>query len=334
MHNTDISPTKPLISFIITTYNIPGDYLVEAIESAMSLTLSDQEREIIIVDDGSDSIDTLNSIKNLANNIIYIRQTNQGLSAARNTGLRIAQGQYIQFIDGDDKLLRTPYEHCLDIMRYHNPDIVIFELTTKNEKTIPFNYEGPITGAEYMHNNNVKASACGYLFKKKALGSLLFPLNILHEDEEFTPQLLLRCERVFTTQAEAYLYRQRKNSIMHPSSKEKQAESLNDTEQVIYHLQKLSLSLPEVERIAIERRIAQLTMDYLYNIMCKTHSPKEVEEAVERLSKHNLFPLPDKKYTKKYSLFRKATMTSWGRKAMTIAASLRPSPKGKGELTD
>ncbi len=317
MRNTNITSPQPLISFIITTYNLPKQLLVEAIESAMNLTLSKKEREIIVVDDGSDTIDTLKDIQEIANNIIYIRQANQGLSAARNTALRIAQGQYIQFIDGDDKLLRTPYEHCLDIMRYHNPDIVIFESTNKNSKTIPFNYNGPVTGAEYMRNNNVKASACSYLFKKNVLGSLQFPLNILHEDEEFTPQLLLRCERVFTTQAEAYFYRQRKGSIMHPTSKQKLTKSLNDTEQVIYHLQEISLNLPEEERVAIERRIAQLTMDYIYN-MCKSHSSNEVEKAVERLSKHNLFPLPDKKYTKKYNLFRKATMTSWGRKTMSL----------------
>jgi glycosyltransferase involved in cell wall biosynthesis len=317
MRNTNITSPQPLISFIITTYNLPKQLLVEAIESAMNLTLSKKEREIIVVDDGSDTIDTLKDIQEIANNIIYIRQANQGLSAARNTALRIAQGQYIQFIDGDDKLLRTPYEHCLDIMRYHNPDIVIFESTNKNSKTIPFNYNGPVTGAEYMRNNNVKASACSYLFKKNTLGSLQFPLNILHEDEEFTPQLLLRCERVFTTQAEAYFYRQRKGSIMHPTSKQKLTKSLNDTEQVIYHLQEISLNLPEEERVAIERRIAQLTMDYIYN-MCKSHSSNEVEKAVERLSKHNLFPLPDKKYTKKYNLFRKATMTSWGRKTMSL----------------
>ena len=317
MRNTNITSPQPLISFIITTYNLPKQLLVEAIESAMNLTLSKKEREIIVVDDGSDTIDTLKDIQEIANNIIYIRQANQGLSAARNTALRIAQGQYIQFIDGDDKLLRTPYEHCLDIMRYHNPDIVIFESTNKNSKTIPFNYNGPVTGAEYMRNNNVKASACSYLFKKNTLGSLQFPLNILHEDEEFTPQLLLRCERVFTTQAEAYFYRQRKGSIMQPTSKQKLTKSLNDTEQVIYHLQEISLNLPEEERVAIERRIAQLTMDYIYN-MCKSHSSNEVEKAVERLSKHNLFPLPDKKYTKKYNLFRKATMTSWGRKTMSL----------------
>ena len=67
---------------------------------------------------------------------------------------------------------------------------------------------------------------------------------------------------------------------MHPTSKQKLTKSLNDTEQVIYHLQEISLNLPEEERVAIERRIAQLTMDYIYN-MCKSHSSNEVEKAVE-----------------------------------------------------
>ena len=67
MRNTNITSPQPLISFIITTYNLPKQLLVEAIESAMNLTLSKKEREIIVVDDGSDTIDTLKDIQEIAN---------------------------------------------------------------------------------------------------------------------------------------------------------------------------------------------------------------------------------------------------------------------------
>ena len=52
--------------------------------------------------------------------------------------MKMASGKYIQFVDGDDKLIRAPYEHCLDIARYHNPDIVLFRETTSPSADTPF----------------------------------------------------------------------------------------------------------------------------------------------------------------------------------------------------
>ena len=151
---------RPLISFIVTTYNLPIEYITECLKSVMRLSLNKREREIILVDDGSDLT------------IIYLRQANKGLSAARNLGLRMASGSYIQFVDGDDFLLQAPYEHCLDIMRYHQPDLVLFTESKKKDVKTPYNFEGPMSGREYMRHNNLRGSACGYIFGRQALGSL------------------------------------------------------------------------------------------------------------------------------------------------------------------
>lgn len=94
-------------------------------DSILKLSLNAKEREIILVDDGSD-ISPLNDLAEYQNQIIYLRQPNQGVSVARNYGIMIAKGNYIQFVDGDDYLLQAAYEHCLDIVRYHQPDIVTF----------------------------------------------------------------------------------------------------------------------------------------------------------------------------------------------------------------
>ena len=120
----------PLVTFIITTYNLPLEYLEICLKSILQLSLNPREREIIIIDDGSD-LSPLNDLIDEQDSFIYVRQRNQGLSMARNRGLQIASGQYIQFVDGDDYLLQTAYEHCLDLVRYHNPDIVYFNFTNK-----------------------------------------------------------------------------------------------------------------------------------------------------------------------------------------------------------
>lgn len=291
------------MSFIIPAYNLDTEMLRECIESILVLSLSQQDREIIVVDDGSDT-PQLDGLADIIDHLIYIRQRNQGLSAARNTGIKMATGRFVQFVDGDDALIRAPYEHCLDIARYHNPDMVLFEHTSKkSDAETPYTYDGPTTGSNYMRNNNLRASACSYMFERAILGNLRFTPGILHEDEEFTPQLFLRSERLYTTDAKAYYYRQRKGSIVNNNDKEHINRMLRDTERILLHMQ--SLVVPEADRQALNRRIAQLTMDYLYNVIHRTHDRHILNETMERLREHGLYPLPDRDYTKKYKYFRK-----------------------------
>ncbi len=92
---------RPLISFIVTSYNMPVELLKECIESIVALNLRPDEREIIVVDDGSQT-SPIDSLGDLRTEIVYIRQKNEGLSVARNNGMRISTGRYMQFVDGDD----------------------------------------------------------------------------------------------------------------------------------------------------------------------------------------------------------------------------------------
>ena len=109
---------KPLISFILPYFNLPVAMLCECIDSILALSLSTSEREIIVIDDGSE-ITPVEELKKYGDHIIYIRQKNLGLSEARNTGIQMARGQYLQFVDSDDLLIPSPYEHCIEIGRAH-----------------------------------------------------------------------------------------------------------------------------------------------------------------------------------------------------------------------
>ena len=88
--------------------------------------------------------------------------------------------------------------------------------------------------------------------------------------------------------------------------------------QVLLKLQQKLDVIPIVERQALSRRIAQLTMDYLYNNMRMKHSLIELNKAIAELKQHGLYPLPDKDYTKKYTLFRKMISTFVGRTALLL----------------
>lgn len=300
------------MTFVITCYDLPADMLRECVTAIFSLAFQPGEREVIVIDDGS-KLPAIADIDDVKDQIIYLRQPNSGLASARNMGIRVATGRYIQFVDGDDYLLRIPYEHCLDLVRYHNPDMVLFDFSTRSSVATPYSYEGPMSGSEYMQGHNLHGTACGYIFRRELLGSLRFTADILHEDEEFTPQLILRSERLFYTDAKAYYYRQRRGSIMHAAAASHIDKRLSDSLAVILRLQQMAATMPETDRQALARRVAQLTMDYLYNTIQLTHSRQRLDDAIATLEQQGLYPLPDKRYTRKYWMFRRLVQSKMGR---------------------
>lgn len=302
---------NPFISFIIPVYNIPTEMLCDCLDSILQLSLRKTEREIIIVDDGS-KLSPLNVLSDYLDDIIYIRQKNGGLGNARNRGLQNATGQYIQFIDADDALIVNQYEHCLDIARFQKPDMVMFEFSRKEKSQKIYTDQKLMTGRYLLRHHNIKATACGYLFKQSILGNLRFTLNVYHEDEEFTPLLILRAGSVLLTDAEAYYYRTREDSITTSKDMRNTVKRLNDFKAIIYRLYQFAAVIPGSDRMALLRRVHQLTMDYIYKVIVETRNKHYLDRQLEELKKKGLFPLPDKDYTTKYKWFRRLTNTKIG----------------------
>ena len=103
-----------MISIIIPCYN-QGAYLQEAIDSVKLQTYTDWE--IIIVDDGSNDEGTLQELKYFKEiGIIVIETQNKGVSAARNKGIEVANGEFILPLDADDKIAPQYLEQAIRIM--------------------------------------------------------------------------------------------------------------------------------------------------------------------------------------------------------------------------
>lgn len=307
----------PLVTFIVAYYQLPVDMLCQCLDSLLALSLRRSEREIIVVDDGSKE-SPLPSLGKYLDDIVYIRQRNLGLSQARNRGLQAATGKYVQFVDGDDYLIQPPYEHCLDLVRYKSPDVVMFDFTdqTDEQTAATFNTDDLRSGTEYLSHHNLQATACCYLFRRAILGKLRFTPGIYHEDEEFTPQLLLRAESVCSTDAQAYFYRRRTQSITTDTNVRKTLKRLGDMQSVIKKLNLMADTLPTDERLALQRRVAQLTMDYIYNVIMQTRNRHYLERKLGELRRLGLFPLPDRDYTLKYKWFRRLTNSGAGIKLL------------------
>jgi glycosyltransferase involved in cell wall biosynthesis len=100
---------KSLVSVIVPSYN-HGIYLPDAIDSVLNQTHSSVE--VIVVDDGSTD-NTREAAARYGDRVRYEYQSNQGLAAARNTGLRLVSGDFVVFLDADDLLLPTMMEQGL-----------------------------------------------------------------------------------------------------------------------------------------------------------------------------------------------------------------------------
>ena len=167
---------NPFISIIMPTYNRAG-YIEEALDSIKKQTFTDYE--IIVVDDGSET-DLLKGAGQHSTVVKYIRQENQGVSVARNTGLEAACGEYVQLVDADDWLdsnyLSTLLEHA------------------GNCKIVQSGYrrvtnEGAVTESRLPKHFYQFASPCMRLYRTAEVQDVRFPLGMIYEDVIFSLRL-------------------------------------------------------------------------------------------------------------------------------------------------
>jgi len=288
--------------------------LCECINSLLALSLQESEREIIVIDDGSD-VSPMNGLMQYGDDIIYVRQKNGGVSVARNTGMLLSRGTYIQFIDGDDYLLPSPYGQCLEWLRSHqDADALLFDFTRSGGGSLSAAAPRKYNGTEYMRTNNLHGAVWCCLFRRSAKGNLVFTPGIRYgEDEEFMAQLLLRAETLYVTDAKAYFYRKHAASAIGQKDGDSRQLRLDNTVSVIKSLNDKADRMPNNDRLALQRRVAQLTMDYLYNTIVLTRSRQELDTRIDELYAEGLFPLPDRDYSQKYKWFRRMTNSSFGR---------------------
>ena len=100
MQDTEAAGIAPLVSVIVPAYRVT-ESIAATLDSVLAQTFTDYE--IIVVNDGSPDTEELESVlAPYRDRIVYLRQENQGLSGARNTGIRAARGKYIAPLDADD----------------------------------------------------------------------------------------------------------------------------------------------------------------------------------------------------------------------------------------
>lgn len=132
-HSSNSADRRPAVSVIVAVYNIE-QYVTRAITSLTTQTLRDLE--IIAVDDGStdQSGRLLDELAKTDERIRVIHRENGGLSAARNSGLAIARGKYIGFLDGDDWAESSMYERMYTACQQQNAQVAIVRYQEEDEQ--------------------------------------------------------------------------------------------------------------------------------------------------------------------------------------------------------
>lgn len=213
-----------LVSIVIPVFNAER-YLEDCLNSAIQQTQS--EIEIICINDGStdSSGQILKRFETLDSRVFVFSQPNLGLSVARNRGLTRATGEYVMFLDSDDALELEAVEKLLATCRDQNLDALFFDAVELNSsyggasEAQPSYLCEPDTGPRFLlqdlNHRGWKPSACLQISHRSLLNrlKLRFEPGILHEDNLYTAQLLLRASRVARINAGLYRVRATPGSI-------------------------------------------------------------------------------------------------------------------------
>jgi glycosyltransferase involved in cell wall biosynthesis len=161
-----------LVSVIIPTYNRP-EMLKEAVMSVLSQTY--QNFEIIVVNDaGEDVKDVVNSL-NSEGNIVYLQHTeNKGLPAARNTGIKVAKGKYIAYLDDDDIYYPNHIETLVEFLEKTGFKIAYTDSYHTTQSWLNNEYITTSKNVKYSYDFD----------RKKLLISNYFPvINVMHRKD-------------------------------------------------------------------------------------------------------------------------------------------------------
>lgn len=207
---------KPLLSIIVPIYNVEK-YISTCLESILCQIKDNRTVEVILINDGTKDRSALiafDLIKDSSNAWLY-NQENQGLSMARNNGLKYASGEYVWFVDSDDSIA----DNCLtDIMEdlSDEPDMLqlnyqfTYEDGTAPKPVARYNSE-IISGKDAIIQGVISTPAQFTVFRRQFLenNNLRFVEGIYHEDSEFKPRATYLAKSIKWHQPIVYNYLQR-----------------------------------------------------------------------------------------------------------------------------
>ena len=215
----------PEISVILPVFN-GESYIEESIESVLNQTFTDFE--LIIVNDGStdNTKDIIESFDD--DRIEVINQSNQGPGAARNNALKIAQGEYVMYLDSDDWFCMDALETAYKEITESEADFTFFKMINfdgeryyENDwfelKTFDSSFENRVFAPQETPGSifDLSVGVCQKIYNREFLESInaKFPEGIFFEDMPFFYYVFLKAERISIVKRHLYVRRKHTASI-------------------------------------------------------------------------------------------------------------------------
>ena len=275
------------ISIVIPVYNTK-DWLPRCLESVASQGVPEEDYEIVIVNDGSTDGSEAVAAEFAAGrpNVRMLSQPNAGLSAARNAGLAAAGGQYVWFVDSDDRIAPESLPKIL-VACASGPDVVALGSAREGAACIrPDGYYPPelagsvLSGREIMRRRGLK-SVCSpfYVFRRQFLadGGFCFLPGIFHEDEEFTPRVLHAAAAVTFVPEVCYIAFAREGSITRKANPKRSADLLTVAARLDAH----AAGLPKADRYLFSRQVTDVLNAAMK--LSRDYSPEQCAKLQEKL---------------------------------------------------
>lgn len=221
------------VSLVIPIYNVEN-YILVSLKSALAQRF--ESIEYILIDDcGTDN--SMKLVEKYIENhprkkdiFIYKHHKNRGLSAARNTGLSKAKGEYIYFMDSDDEITENCIELHYNEIKKKQSDFTVanFNLVgarSSHIKPISISQESPL--ATYL-KREWNVSACNKLYSTDFLrkNCIEFKENLLHEDILWNYQISLVAKKIAFVEESTYIYKIREGSIVTTKNGKRKLDSL------------------------------------------------------------------------------------------------------------
>lgn len=274
-----------IISVIVPVYNVEK-YIEKCLNSIINQTF--QNFEVILVDDGSTDASGVicDEFTKKDDRFRVIHRENGGLSAARNTGINAAKGEYITFVDSDDWIKKELLGQLIILLESNGADISECSFFS-DEKTI-FNEEEQIycySNKEYMIRlleDKIPGSSffCGKLFKKELFYNNFFSVDKKNcEDLFLMPNIIQKAAQIVVTNKRYYFYYQRPNSNMNnPNNYIKNQIAIAQAFRIRYGL--ACNDYKEAEKSAL-KKAATASMCAFCLIWNLKKKDKELEEELE-----------------------------------------------------
>jgi glycosyltransferase involved in cell wall biosynthesis len=292
----------PKVSICIPTYN-RKDYLKQTIESVFAQTYKDYE--VILIDDGSTD-GTAEMIKSTGLPVRYYWQENSGEAAARNKMIKLAQGEFITFVDSDDLLMHDAVEKMMNVMDAEGGEVIVYGSYQRIDQDGNIygrykrrQYSGYIT--KYLFQN-IFVYSCGSMFPRKVLeaeGGFDTSLPVC-ADYEFWLRLSLKYQ--FIALAEPAFKRRRHTGNISALSAENCIIELKVLEQFYYEkggdkvvpkriaMHRLSREEYRVAIAALREGKLQVAREYLKKSFRHHPNPKSAIMMLPAMLKRSLKP--------------------------------------------